>query len=114
LVQIDFVPTLGSTFILSLICYELPSKQTLDVFLKMNNQGIAEVKAYYILNGLIQAIDYLSSKKIVLHSVLPQNIILVESPQVRALMYFIFSFRIHRNLWGHFDLCSLLMKPKIE
>jgi serine/threonine protein kinase len=67
----------------------------LDVFLKINKEEIAEEKAYYILNGLIQAIDYLSSKKVVLHSVLPENVILVESPQVRALIYFIFSFRIH-------------------
>ncbi|CAB4017003.1 G- coupled receptor GRL101-like, partial [Paramuricea clavata] len=65
-----------------LICYELPSKQTLDVFLKLNNQEIAEEKVYYILNGLIRAIHYLSSKKVVLRSVLPENIILVESPQL--------------------------------
>ena len=100
MLQIDFVATLSFIFILSLICYELPSKQTLDVFLKINNLEIAEEKAYLILNGLIQAIDFLSSKKVVIHSVLPENIILVESHQVRALIYFISSFRIRCNLGG--------------
>jgi serine/threonine protein kinase len=76
----------------------------LDVFLKINKEEISEEKAYYILNGVIQAIDYLSSKKVVLHSVLPENIILVESPQVNALIYFIFSFRIHTNGMGRATL----------
>jgi hypothetical protein len=79
----------------------------------MNNQEIAEEKAYYILNGLIRAIHYLSSKKVVLHSVLPENIILVESPQVRAFTYFI---RIHCNLGGGAILIwvPLSRNPKIK
>ncbi|CAB4001013.1 G- coupled receptor GRL101-like, partial [Paramuricea clavata] len=65
-----------------LICYELPSKQTLDGFLKMNNHEITEEIVYYILNDLIEAIDYLSSKQIAHHAILPENIILVESSQL--------------------------------
>ena len=77
---------LYSTLISSLICYELPSKQTLDGFLKMNNHGITEETVYYILNDLIEAIDYLSSKQIAHHAILPENIILVESCHVRTII----------------------------
>ena len=74
----------------SLICYELPSKQTLGGFLKMNNHEITEETVYYILNDLVEAIDYLSSRQIAHHAILPENIILVESTQVRTMVYFIF------------------------
>ena len=72
----------------SLICYELPSKLTLDGLLKMNTHVITEETVYYILNGLIEAIDYLSSKQIVHQAILPENIILIESSQVTPMICF--------------------------
>ena len=56
----------------------------------MNNHGITEETVYYILNDLVEAIDYHSSRKIAHHAILPENIILVESSQVRTMVYFIF------------------------
>ena len=70
----------------SLICYKLPSKQTLNDFLEKHNENIAEETVYYILNDLIEAIDYLTSKEIAHHAIAPENIILVESPQVRTMV----------------------------
>ena len=70
----------------SLICYELPSKQTLDGFLQTSNQEISEEIVYYILNDLVQAIDYLTSKQIAHRAIVPENIILIESPQVNTMI----------------------------
>ena len=68
----------------SLICYELPSMQTLDDFLKMEKQ-LTEETVYNIVNDLIGAVDYISSKQIVHNAILPENIILVQSQQVKKL-----------------------------
>ena len=76
-----------SCFVISsLICYELPSKQTLDAFLQTSNQEISEEIVYYILNDLVQAIDYLTSKQIAHRAIVPENIILIESSQVNTMI----------------------------
>ena len=69
----------------SVICYELPSRQTLYVFTKDSNEEITEESVYHILYDLIEAIDYLSSKKIVHYAIRPENVIIAESSQVRTI-----------------------------
>jgi serine/threonine protein kinase len=54
----------------------------------MNTHVITEETVYYILNGLIEAIDHLSSKQIVHQAFLPENIILIESSQVTTMICF--------------------------
>jgi serine/threonine protein kinase len=54
----------------------------LDAFLQTSNQEISEEIVYYILNDLVQAIDYLTSKQIAHSAIVAENIILIESSQV--------------------------------
>jgi serine/threonine protein kinase len=87
----------------SLICYELPSKQTLDGFLQTSNQEISEEIVYYILNDLVQAIDYLTSKQIAHRAIVPENIILIESSQVNDNKV----IRTIRGTHSNFEKCQL-------
>ncbi|XP_028395519.1 uncharacterized protein LOC114519568 isoform X2 [Dendronephthya gigantea] len=64
-----------------LVCYELPSRLTLKKFLQMEQNEITEETIYWILNDLMTAIDYLSSKQIVHDAILPENIILLKSSE---------------------------------
>lgn len=63
----------------------------------MDHHDITEETVYCIFNDLMEAIDFLSSKQIVHGAILPENIILVESPEVRKKVSFMIQHRHHTS-----------------
>ena len=82
----NFINPNFSYFFSSLICYELPSKQTLQDFLDKNKSNLTAQVAYDIAKDLIKAINYLSSKQIVHNTITTRNILVTGSLQVRPLV----------------------------
>ena len=72
----------------SLICYELPSEQTLEIYLNGKGSKISERTVCLILHHIVQALNYLSSKDIVHDAIVPKNILIVMSSQVGTTIMF--------------------------
>ena len=68
--------------IFRLICYELPSKQTLETYLKQRKGEITARLMCLILHDIAKAIHYLTSKDVIHDAIVPKNILLVMLCQV--------------------------------
>jgi serine/threonine protein kinase len=69
--------------ICSLICFELPSKQTLASYLEEKKEEVTQEMVCSILTNILEAIHYLSSNDIVHEAIVPENIYLLFSNKVR-------------------------------
>jgi serine/threonine protein kinase len=71
-----------SLVICSLICYELPSKQTLASYLVKKKEEVTGEIMCFILTDIMEAVNYLSSKEVIHKAIVPENIFVSTSNKV--------------------------------